>query len=279
MNYGAFVKLEPGIEGLVHISEMSWVKRVNHPSELVNIGDEIQVSVLGIDKSGEQMSLGMKQTQDNPWDKVEGKYPIGKEISGRVRNLTNYGAFIELEEGIDGLLHVSDMSWTRKISHPNEVLEKGQELTCRILAVDNRPSADRPGIEANERRSMDKRHSTTILTWSKDHGQGNQNYQLLEYLSDLKMGLKDYCTFRNSPSNKVENPEDVVKVGDELEVKVLRVDTEERKIGLSRRRVDWTAEEEAAEAKKEAQRKFRELLVVPILQKQISKVDSAVVDC
>ena len=108
MNYGAFVKLEPGIEGLVHISEMSWVKRVNHPNELVNIGDEIQVSVLGIDKSGEQMSLGMKQTQENPWDKVEEKYPTGKEITGKVRNLTNYGAFIELEEGIDGLLHVSD---------------------------------------------------------------------------------------------------------------------------------------------------------------------------
>ena len=123
MNYGAFVKLEPGIEGLVHISEMSWVKRVNHPNELVNIGDEINVAVLGIDKNGEQMSLGMKQTQDNPWDKVEEKYPIDKEINGRVRNLTNYGAFIELEEGIDGLLHVSDMSWTRKISHPNEVLE------------------------------------------------------------------------------------------------------------------------------------------------------------
>ena len=110
MNYGAFVKLEPGIEGLVHISEMSWVKRVNHPSELVNIGDEIQVSVLGIDKSGEQMSLGMKQTQDNPWDTVEASYPIDRMVKGRVRNLTNYGAFIELEEGIDGLLHVSDMS-------------------------------------------------------------------------------------------------------------------------------------------------------------------------
>jgi len=125
MNYGAFVKLEPGIEGLVHISEMSWVKRVNHPNELVNIGDEINVAVLGIDKNGEQMSLGMKQTQDNPWDKD--------------------GAFIELEEGIDGLLHVSDMSWTRKISHPNEVLEKGQELKCRILAVDT---------DRRQRRSM-----------------------------------------------------------------------------------------------------------------------------
>ncbi len=113
MSYGAFVKLEPGIEGLVHISEMSWVKRVNHPSELVQVGDEINVYVLGIDKQGEQMSLGMKQTQKNPWDKVQDKYSIDTMVSGKVRNLTNYGAFIELEEGIDGLLHVSDMSWTR----------------------------------------------------------------------------------------------------------------------------------------------------------------------
>ena len=132
--YGAFVKLEPGIEGLVHISEMSWVKRVNHPNELVQTGDEIQVSVLKIDRQGEQMSLGMKQTQDNPWDQVQEKYPIDKLVKGRVRNLTNYGAFIELEEGIDGLLHVSDMSWTRKIGHPSEVkLEVSVHAKNRVL--------------------------------------------------------------------------------------------------------------------------------------------------
>ncbi len=137
MTYGAFVKLEDGIEGLVHISEMSWVQRINHPNELVQIGDEIDVCVLGIDKDGEQMSLGIKQTQKNPWDDVTDRYPVDSKVKGRVRNLTNYGAFIELEEGIDGLLHVSDMSWTRKISHPSEMLEKGQELECNVLAVDS----------------------------------------------------------------------------------------------------------------------------------------------
>jgi small subunit ribosomal protein S1 len=251
MNYGAFVKLEPGIEGLVHISEMSWVKRVNHPSELVNIGDEIQVSVLGIDKSGEQMSLGMKQTQDNPWDKVEGKYPIGKEISGRVRNLTNYGAFIELEEGIDGLLHVSDMSWTRKISHPNEVLEKGQELTCRILAVDT----DRRRI-ALGLKQMNEDPWTSDIPQRYSPGQKitGKVTKITNFgvFVGLENGLEGLLHISELAEHKVENPEDVVKVGDELEVKVLRVDTEERKIGLSRRRVDWTAEEEAAEAKKEA---------------------------
>src|SRR6478735_2064043 len=120
MSYGAFVKLEEGIEGLVHISEMSWTKRINHPSELVQIGDKIEVVVLGINKEKQEISLGMKQTQTNPWDQVAGKYPPGTMIEGTVRNLTNYGAFIEIEEGIDGLLHISDMSWTRKIGHPNE---------------------------------------------------------------------------------------------------------------------------------------------------------------
>ena len=148
MSYGAFVKLEEGIEGLVHISEMSWTKRINHPSELVKIGDKIEVVVLGINKEKQEISLGMKQTQANPWDQVAGKYPPGTMIEGTVRNLTNYGAFIEIEEGIDGLLHISDMSWTRKIGHPNEVLEKGQ--TDHLPGPQRRPGAqaDRPGPEA-----------------------------------------------------------------------------------------------------------------------------------
>ena len=239
MNYGAFVKLEPGIEGLVHISEMSWVKRVNHPNELVNIGDEINVAVLGIDKNGEQMSLGMKQTQDNPWDKVEEKYPIDKEINGRVRNLTNYGAFIELEEGIDGLLHVSDMSWTRKFSNPNEVLEKGQELKCRILAVDT----DRRRIALGLKQMNDD-------PWSADIPDRYQPGQLIKgkvtkitnfgVFVGLEDGLEGLLHISELSDEKIENPEDLVKVGDELEVKVLRVDTDERKIGLSRKRVDWT---------------------------------------
>ncbi len=136
MSYGAFVKLEEGIEGLVHISEMSWTKRISHPNELVHIDDEIEVVVLGINKEKQEISLGMKQTQTNPWDKVADRYPPGTLVTGTVRNLTNYGAFIEIEEGIDGLLHVSDMSWTRKISHPSEVVEKGQTIQCKVLSVD-----------------------------------------------------------------------------------------------------------------------------------------------
>src|SRR5206468_1624329 len=136
MSYGAFVKLEPGIEGLVHISEMSWTKRVNHPSELVSSGDQIEVQVLNINKEKQEISLGIKQVQPNPWDKVAERYPPGTQITGVVRNLTNYGAFIEIEEGIDGLLHVSDMSWVRKVNHPSEVTAKGAQVTCVVLDVD-----------------------------------------------------------------------------------------------------------------------------------------------
>ena len=251
MSYGAFVKLEPGIEGLVHISEMSWVKRINHPSELVQIGDEIDVAVLGIDRQGEQMSLGIKQTQANPWDDVQDRYPSDKLVNGKVRNLTNYGAFIELEEGIDGLLHVSDMSWTRKISHPSEMLEKGQEIECKILAVD----IERRRIALGLKQLANDPWATDIPTKYQPgqviNGKVTKitNFGVFVGLED---GLEGLLHISELSDQKVENPEDVVNVGDELEVKILRVDTEERKIGLSRRRVEWNEEKEAAENAKEA---------------------------
>src|SRR5262249_50506488 len=136
MPYGAFVKLEMGIEGLVHISEMSWTRRINHPSELVQTGDTIEVQVLNINRDKQEISLGMKQVMPNPWDKVAERYPPQTMVSGVVRNLTNYGAFIEIEEGIDGLLHVSDMSWVKKVTHPSEVVQKGDKVTCVVLNVD-----------------------------------------------------------------------------------------------------------------------------------------------
>ncbi|MBL8888345.1 MAG: 30S ribosomal protein S1 [Planctomycetaceae bacterium] len=244
MSYGAFVKLEPGIEGLVHISEMSWVKRVNHPNELVQIGDVIDVCVLGIDRKGEQMSLGMKQTLANPWDNVEDRYPLNMLVKGRVRNLTNYGAFVELEEGIDGLLHVSDMSWTRKISHPNEMLEKGQEVECRILAVDTGRRRIALGLKQMGTDPWETDIPSNYQPGQKVKGKVTKitNFGVFVGLED---GLEGLLHISELSDDKVENPEQVVKVGEEIEVKILRVDTEERKIGLSRRRLDWTSEQEA----------------------------------
>ena len=248
MNYGAFVKLEPGIEGLVHISEMSWVKRVNHPQDLVKIGQEIDVCVLSVDREGEQMSLGMKQTQKNPWEQVQERYPIDKVVRGKVRNLTNYGAFIELEEGIDGLLHVSDMSWTRKISHPSEMLEKGDEVECKILAVDT----ERRRIALGMKQMNNDPWTTDIPSRYQPgqvvHGKVTKITTFGVFVG-LEDGLEGLLHISELADHKVENPESVVRVGEEVEVKILRVDTEDRKIGLSRRRVDWSQEQEAAEAK------------------------------
>lgn len=246
MSYGAFVKLEPGIEGLVHISEMSWTKRINHPSELVQIGDEINVVILGVDKQGQQLSLGMKQTQENPWTKVSDKYPVDHIVTGKVRNLTNYGAFIELEEGIDGLLHVSDMSWTRKISHPSEMLEKGQSVTCKVLSVDQERRRIALGLKQldNDPWATDipGRYSPNQIV--KGKVTKITNFGVFVGLED---GLEGLLHISELADHKVENPEDVVKVGDEIEVKILRVDTDERKIGLSRKRVDWANEDQSAE--------------------------------
>lgn len=258
MSYGAFVKLEEGIEGLVHISEMSWTKRISHPSELVQIGDDIQVVVLGIDKEKEEISLGMKQTQNNPWEQVAGRYPIESMVKGKVRNLTNYGAFIELEEGIDGLLHVSDMSWTRKISHPNEVLEKGQEIECRVLSVDQDRRRIALGLKQLEVDPWDTDIPSKYQPGELVQGKVTKitNFGVFVGLED---GLEGLLHISELADHKVDNPDELVKVGDEIEVKILRVDTDERKIGLSRKRVEWAEEDvAAAEAEENAANELAE---------------------
>ena len=249
MSYGAFVKLEEGIEGLVHISEMSWTKRISHPNELVHIGDEIEVVVLGINKEKQEISLGMKQTQDNPWDTDADRYPPGTMVTGTVSNLTNYGAFIEIEEGIDGLLHVSDMSWTRKISHPNEVVEKGQQIECKVLQVDQ----ERRRIALGLKQLQEDPWATDIpLKYQPGQVVKGTVTKLTNFgvFVGLENGLEGLLHISELADHKVESPEEVVKVGDEIEVKVLRVDTDERKIGLSRKRVEWAedAQEPVAEA-------------------------------
>ena len=246
MSYGAFVKLEEGIEGLVHISEMSWTKRISHPNELIAVGDPIEVVVLGINKEKQEISLGVKQAHENPWEKVDEKYPLDSEVTGIVRNLTNYGAFIEIEEGIDGLLHVSDMSWVRKITHPNEVVQKGQKITCKVLTVDKKSRRIALGL-----KQLFEDPWTTRIPEKYQAGQivvGKvtkiTNFGVFISLEDDLEGLLHISELAN---HKVENPEEIVNVGQEIEVKVLRVDPDERKIGLSRKRAEW-AEEDGAES-------------------------------
>jgi small subunit ribosomal protein S1 len=238
MTYGAFVRLEDGIEGLVHISEMSWTRRVNHPSEVVTPNQEVDVVVLEINKEKQEISLGMKQTEVNPWELVGEKYPPGTIIEGKVRNLANYGAFVEIEPGIDGLLHISDMSWTKKVTHPNEILKKGDSARCVVLEVDKEKQRISLGIKQltedpwiaaipeHYKPGMVVRGKVTKIT----------NFGVFV---ELENDLEGLLHISELADHKVENPQDVVKAGDEIDVKILRVDKADRKIGLSLKRAQW----------------------------------------
>jgi len=232
MSYGAFVKLEDGVEGLVHISEMSWTRRINHPSELVKPGDHVEVVVLDINKEKSEISLGMKQAEANPWDLVEQHYPVGTVIEGTVRNLTSYGAFVEIEEGIDGLLHVSDMSWTKKITHPSEMVKKGDRLRCVVLSVDTQKKRIALGYkQLTPDPWMDhipnNFHVGDLLS---GHVTKLTNFGAFVRLEDDLEGLLHVSELAD---HKVNDPSEIVQPGMKVEVRVIRVDTEERKIGLS----------------------------------------------
>jgi small subunit ribosomal protein S1 len=258
VNYGAFVKLEPGIEGLVHISEMSWTRRINHPSEIVSVGDEIEVVVLDVNKDKQEISLGMKQTEVNPWTTVAQKYPPGTVIEGVVRNLTNYGAFVEIEEGIDGLLHVSDMSWTKKVSHPSEMVKKGDRIRCVVQDVDQEKMRVALGLKQMTEdpwiRAVPERYQPGMVVRGKVTKITN-----FGVFVELEQDLEGLLHVSELADHKVENPQDEVKIGDEIDVKILRVDTLERKIGLSKKRADWAGEAEGEEAAPEKPKRERKL--------------------
>ncbi|MFT7669067.1 MAG: small subunit ribosomal protein S1 [Planctomycetota bacterium] len=232
MSYGAFVKLEDGIEGLVHISEMSWTRRINHPSELVSSGQEVEVVVLDIDNEKQEISLGMKQAEANPWELVDEHYPVGTVIEGNVRNLTSYGAFVEIEEGIDGLLHITDMSWTKKVTHPSEVVKKGDKVQCVVLSVDKEKKRIALGMkQLTPDPWMDeianKYHIGDLLS---GYVTKTTSFGVFVKLEDELEGLLHISELSDS---KISSPEEVLRPGMKVEVRVIRVDIEERKIGLS----------------------------------------------
>jgi len=247
VSYGSFVQLEEGIEGLVHISEMSWTKRINHPSEMVEVGDEIDVVVLDINKDKQEISLGMKQIEVNPWELVAEKYPAGTIIDGKIRNLANYGVFIEIEPGIDGLLHVSDISWTEKISHPNEKYKKSESVKCVVLDIDQ--DKQRVGLGVKQLSEDPWLHAIpdAYMAGMVVHGKVTKITNFGVFV-ELEEGLEGLLHISELSDQKVEKPQDIVQPGDELDVKILRVDTEERKIGLSLKRAQLAESQESAAA-------------------------------
>ncbi|MCH8218918.1 MAG: 30S ribosomal protein S1 [Planctomycetes bacterium] len=249
MNYGAFVRLEDGIEGLVHISEMSWTKRLGHPSEMVNLGDEIEVVVLSVNKEKQEISLGLKQTETNPWSVAAQKYPVGTLVTAAVRSLTNFGAFVEIEPGIDGMIHVSDLSWTRKYGHPREVLEKDQPIKCVVLEVNGEKRRVSLGVK---QLSEDPWLHAIPDKYIPGHIIKGKIAKLTNFgaFVELEKELEGLLHISELADHKVDKPQDVVQPDQEVEVKILKVDTDARKIGLSLRRVQWAAEDQAAEEAK-----------------------------
>ncbi|MDA0999970.1 MAG: 30S ribosomal protein S1 [bacterium] len=242
-DYGAFVELEPGVEGLVHISEMSWNRRVRHPSKLVAIGDAVEAVVLNLDKEGRRIALGMKQTEENPWTQVEKNYPVGTKVRGSIRNLTEFGAFVALDEGIDGLIHISDISWTHRFKHPSEVLKKGDDIDAVVLSVDvdkerlslgiKQLSPD-PWENIYERYAVDDDIEATITKIT--------NFGVFAAPEDELEGLVHISELS---SEKVNKPEEVVQVGDVFKMRVIKIEAEQRKLGLSIRAYSEATGEEA----------------------------------
>ena len=236
--YGAFVEIEKGVEGLVHVSELSWVKRITRPSDVLELEQELKAVVLGISEDEQKISLGVRQLEENPWDEIEARYPIGKQVKGEIRNLTAYGAFMGLEEGIDGMIHVSDLSWTRKINHPSEILKKGDEVEAVVLSID----------KENQRVSMGMKQLDND-PWSDIDGK----FKVGDVVKGTVAKIASFGAFVSLDGDidglihisqlseeHVERVKDVIKVGDEVEARVIKVDKIERRVGLSIKAVAYT---------------------------------------
>jgi small subunit ribosomal protein S1 len=231
MPYGAFVQIEEGIEGLIHVSELSWTKRITRPSDVLTLGQDIEAVVLGVNKEDPKISLGVRQLEPNPWDEIEQRYVIGKQVRGQVRNMTAYGAFVELEEGIDGMVHVSDLSWTKKINHPSEILKKGDEVDAVVIDID----------KANQRISLGVKQLETD-PWKEIEGK----YKVGDVVKGTVSKIANFGAFIELPGDidglvhisqisedRVEKVKDVLKPGQEVEARVIKIDKTERRLGLS----------------------------------------------
>src|SRR5256884_51695 len=243
-NYGAFVELEPGIEGLVHISEMSWTRNVRHPSKIVSIGETIEAVVLKVDETEEKVSLGMKQTEEDPWMALPQKYPVGMRIKGKVRNLTSFGAFVEIEPGIDGLIHISDMSWTKRVQHPSEVVKKGDEVDVLILNVD----AENKRISLGLKQAQEDPWLKIGETYPVGTELRGRVLRLMDkgVVVDLGHDIEGFVPMSQLGIPDLQNPADAVKEGQAAELKVLEVDPIHHRIVLAA--TGWPKENGAPEA-------------------------------
>jgi small subunit ribosomal protein S1 len=239
--YGAFVEIEPGVEGLVHVSEISWTKRIARASDVLTAGQEVGVVVLNINKEEQKIALGIRQTEENPWDTVHVRYPVGSKVHGKVRNFTSYGAFVELEDGIDGMIHVSDMSWTRKINHPSEVLEKGAEVDALVLEVD--PQSQR--ISLGLKQASEDPWNTIAGRYKVGDLVTGKVTKVASFgaFVQIEEGIDGLVHISEIRSEHVEKVKDVLDMGQEVSARIVRIDRADRRIGLSIKAVGMAAEE------------------------------------
>ena len=235
-DYGAFIELEEGVEGLIHVSEMSWTKRVKHPNKVLNIGDDVESVVLALDSENRRISLGLKQVEPNPWDVIGEKFPIGTIIEGQVKNITDFGIFVGVDEGIDGLVHISDLSWTKRIKHPSEVYKKGDLVKAVVLNIDReneRFSLGLKQLNADPWETVPTRYARGTIV----HGKVTSVTDFGIFI-ELEEGIEGLIHVSELSKEKIDSPKDFAKVGDELEAAVLQVDTVDRKIALSVKNLD-----------------------------------------
>ena len=245
--YGAFVELEPGVEGLVHVTELSWTKRIAKPSDVLKPDTEIEAQVLGINKEEQKISLGLRQLEANPWDTAELKYPVGNRIKGKIRNLTSYGAFVELEEGIDGMIHVSDISWTRKINHPSEVLKKGEEVEAQVLEIDKPNQRIALGIKqlaTDPWENIDRFYKVGDLVTGKV-----TKLASFGAFIGLQHDIDGLVHISQVSEDRIDKIKNVLKVGQDVTARVIKIDKSERRIGLSIKAANYSDEQLKEEQK------------------------------
>lgn len=255
-DYGAFLELEPGIEGLVHVSEMSWTKHIKHPSEVMKVGETVQAIVLEVDEKARKVSLGLRQAIPDPWEGVEKKFPVGAVVKGRVVNLTSFGAFIQLEEGVEGLLHISDISWIRRIGHPKEVLDKEKMIECKVLAVDPEERRISLGLKQLEKDPL----KSFIEEYPVHSNVVGKIYEMLPrgVIVSLGKGLKGFIPFSHLVKKKMKKPGDRYSLGEKLKLKVIEVDEKRRNVVLSEREYVLEQQKKSEVAKDQEEEKEEE---------------------
>ena len=252
-DYGSFVQLLEGVEGLVHVSEMAWTKRVRHPSKILSAGDEVEVMVLDVDPAQKRVSLGLKQTSPNPWDTIAERYPVGTKIQGRIKNITDFGIFIGIDEGIDGLVHISDISWTQRLKHPSEMFKKGQEVQAIVLSIDRENQRFSLGIKQIQKNPWDDIHHRYRV------GQVTKgkitNVTKFGAFVELEPGIEGLVHISEISHQRVEKAEDALKAGSEIQAVVINVDPRRHKIGLSIKDVERV---QTQQARKETQAAYED---------------------